>query len=43
MEFKSYQNEASKTIQKNATDIRLTEIVPLFRNYRRNWLSSYST
>jgi NTP pyrophosphatase (non-canonical NTP hydrolase) len=28
MEFNSYQEEASKTIQKNTTDDRLTEIVP---------------
>jgi NTP pyrophosphatase (non-canonical NTP hydrolase) len=28
MEFKLYQKEAKKTIQKNATDDRLTEIVP---------------
>jgi len=28
MDFNSYQEEAAKTIQKNATDDRLTEIVP---------------
>ena len=28
MELSSYQEEAAKTIQKNASDDRLTEIVP---------------